>query len=431
MVHEPPMCSCGGGRMYRFMAKTERNYGKYFYCCLEGKQHPGSFVWNNHTTCSRESESTTNSSIHATRGSNYSSTSYVERNTIMDRSSLLLVACPFVFVDEHFQFIQEGFSNKWRTAAEEKFCTILLHFIQSEGMNSEAGLDMAFEKIYHTCLADIDANLTFKECYVTFMVLKDRYQCVNGVFDIHAKTVYLDEDDREEAYEFWPLAHHYCNNPEPLWENLKIISNPTALLISWRRPSESSANYGKYFYRCPEGKQHQGVLFGDNHTTCSRESGQTFSNAESTANSSRHTSRGSNYSSTSHVERNNIMDRSSLLLVAFPFCTQRMNISNIYEKGFSNKWRTAAKEKFCTILLYFIQSEGMNSEANVDMAFEKIYHTCLAEIDPNLTCKECYVTFMFWPLAHHYCNNPEPLWETLKIISNPYGFTHILAKTSR
>ncbi|GER51768.1 activin receptor type-2A [Striga asiatica] len=51
-----------------------------------------------------------------------------------------------------------------------------------------------------------------------------------GVFDIHAKTVYLDEDDREEAFEFWPLANHYCsNNPEPLWETLKIIFEPLGL----------------------------------------------------------------------------------------------------------------------------------------------------------------------------------------------------------
>ncbi|GER54206.1 5-methyltetrahydropteroyltriglutamate--homocysteine methyltransferase [Striga asiatica] len=138
--------------------------------------------------------------------------------------------------DEHFQFIREGFSNKWRTATEEKFCTNLLHFIQSEGMKSDADVDMAFEKIYHTCLAEIDPNLTFKECYVTFMVLKDGYwtfkfflECVNGVFDIHAKTVYLDEDDGEEAFEFWPLAHHYCNNPKPLWETWKIIFEPLRL----------------------------------------------------------------------------------------------------------------------------------------------------------------------------------------------------------
>ncbi|GER39400.1 possible periplasmic iron (Fe) transportlipoprotein [Striga asiatica] len=65
------------------------------------------------------------------------------------------------------------------------------------------------------------------------MVLKDKYrtfkfliECVDIVFDIHAKTIYLDEDDREEAFEFWPLAHHYCNNPEPLWETLKIIFEP-------------------------------------------------------------------------------------------------------------------------------------------------------------------------------------------------------------
>ncbi|GER36079.1 B3 domain-containing protein [Striga asiatica] len=51
-----------------------------------------------------------------------------------------------------------------------------------------------------------------------------------GVFDIHAKTVFIDEDDREEALELWPLADHYCsNNPEPLWETLKIIFEPLRL----------------------------------------------------------------------------------------------------------------------------------------------------------------------------------------------------------
>ncbi|GER28481.1 B3 domain-containing protein [Striga asiatica] len=51
-----------------------------------------------------------------------------------------------------------------------------------------------------------------------------------GVFEIHAKTVYLDEDDREEALEFWPLVDHYCsNNPDPLWETLKIIFEPLGL----------------------------------------------------------------------------------------------------------------------------------------------------------------------------------------------------------
>ncbi|GER56170.1 B3 domain-containing protein [Striga asiatica] len=53
---------------------------------------------------------------------------------------------------------------------------------------------------------------------------------VERVFDIHAKTVYLHEDDREEALEVWALAEHYCsNNPEPLWETLKIIFEPLGL----------------------------------------------------------------------------------------------------------------------------------------------------------------------------------------------------------
>ncbi|GER36296.1 sex-determining region Y protein [Striga asiatica] len=87
--------------------------------------------------------------------------------------------------EEHFRYIREGFLNKWLPAAEESFCSILLHS----------------QKDYPL-----------------------------GVFNIHAKTVYLDEDDHEEASEFWPLANHYCsNNPEPLWETLKIIFEPLVL----------------------------------------------------------------------------------------------------------------------------------------------------------------------------------------------------------
>ncbi|GER54211.1 26S proteasome non-ATPase regulatory subunit 6 homolog [Striga asiatica] len=96
---------------------------------------------------------------------------------------------------------------------------------------------MAFDRIHRSCLGEIGHNLTLAECYTTFMVLKERYRTFKyfidyplGVFNIHAKTVYLDEDDREEAFEFWPLANHYCsNNPEPLWETLKIIFEPLGL----------------------------------------------------------------------------------------------------------------------------------------------------------------------------------------------------------
>ncbi|GER48811.1 zinc finger BED domain-containing protein 5 [Striga asiatica] len=31
--------------MKRFMAHTEKNYGKYFYRCPLGQQHPRSFIW--------------------------------------------------------------------------------------------------------------------------------------------------------------------------------------------------------------------------------------------------------------------------------------------------------------------------------------------------------------------------------------------------
>ncbi|GER51886.1 hypothetical protein STAS_29307 [Striga asiatica] len=139
--------------------------------------------------------------------------------------------------DEHFRYIREGFSNKWNPLVEETFCTILLHYIQSEGLNMEFDVYMAFDRIYQTCLAEIGQNLTLQECYTTFMVLKERYRTFKyfmkhplGVFDIHAKTIYLEEDDREEALEIWPLAEHYCSrNPEPLWETLKIIFEPLRL----------------------------------------------------------------------------------------------------------------------------------------------------------------------------------------------------------
>ncbi|GER32225.1 AP2/B3-like transcriptional factor family protein [Striga asiatica] len=98
------------------------------------------------------------------------------------------------------QSTAEGFSNKWLPPVEESFCSILLHYIQSEGLNSEFDILMAFDRIYRS------------------------------VFDIHAKTVYLHEDDREEALEVWALANHYCsNNPEPLWETLKIIFEPLGI----------------------------------------------------------------------------------------------------------------------------------------------------------------------------------------------------------
>ncbi|GER44734.1 leucine carboxyl methyltransferase 1 [Striga asiatica] len=94
----------------------------------------------------------------------------------------------------------------------------------------------------------------------------------------------------------------------------------------------------------------------------------------------------------------------------------------------------------------------MTKESDILDAFENIHQACLTEIDPNLTLKECVVTFMVlkeryrtfkylidtpnavfdvndkyvhldgyqreiaiehWPLGEHYFNNPEPMWDTL------------------
>lgn len=42
---EHPQCSCGGGPMNIFMARTVTNYNRYFYRCPLGREHPGSFIW--------------------------------------------------------------------------------------------------------------------------------------------------------------------------------------------------------------------------------------------------------------------------------------------------------------------------------------------------------------------------------------------------
>ncbi|GER34003.1 polyketide synthase family protein [Striga asiatica] len=57
----------------------------------------------------------------------------------------------------------------------------------------------------------------------------------------------------------------------------------------------------------------------------------------------------------------------------------------------------------------------MTKESNILDAFENIHQACLTEIDPNLTLKECVVTFMVLKesTGEHYFNNPEPMWDTL------------------
>ncbi|GER36329.1 uronate isomerase [Striga asiatica] len=108
--------------------------------------------------------------------------------------------------------------------AEESFCSILLHYIQSEGLNSEFDIYMAFDRIYRSCLGEIGHKFDFGR------MLYHIHDYPLGVFDIHAKTIYLDEDIREEALEIWALEDHYCsNNIEPLWETLKIIFEPLGL----------------------------------------------------------------------------------------------------------------------------------------------------------------------------------------------------------
>lgn len=42
---EHPQCSCDGGPMNIFMARTTSNYGHYFYRCPLRREHPGSFIW--------------------------------------------------------------------------------------------------------------------------------------------------------------------------------------------------------------------------------------------------------------------------------------------------------------------------------------------------------------------------------------------------
>ncbi|KAK6151518.1 hypothetical protein DH2020_014153 [Rehmannia glutinosa] len=42
---EHPICQCGAGRMKLRIAKTAANYGRYFYTCPVGSQHPRCFMW--------------------------------------------------------------------------------------------------------------------------------------------------------------------------------------------------------------------------------------------------------------------------------------------------------------------------------------------------------------------------------------------------
>ncbi|XP_062150133.1 ATP-dependent DNA helicase homolog RECG, chloroplastic-like isoform X2 [Alnus glutinosa] len=44
-VAEPPLCTCGAGRMVLFMARTEKNYGRWFYRCPLWEDHRLSFLW--------------------------------------------------------------------------------------------------------------------------------------------------------------------------------------------------------------------------------------------------------------------------------------------------------------------------------------------------------------------------------------------------
>ncbi|GER37139.1 B3 domain-containing protein, partial [Striga asiatica] len=210
----------------RFESKRCRRGRKW----IGGLKHEGSFLWDDdsnwyfssrgsaQTYCNTQSNA--EGSSHTTRGSNFSTTSHAPTNN--DSQSVFIIATADI-VRKHFHYIREGFSNKWLPAAEDSFCSILLHYIQSEGLNYEFDIYMAFDRIHRSCLGEIGHNLTLAECYTTFMVLKERYRTFKyfldyplGVFDIHAKTVCLDEDDREEAFEL-------------LWETLKIIFEPLDL----------------------------------------------------------------------------------------------------------------------------------------------------------------------------------------------------------
>ncbi|GER29341.1 proline-tRNA ligase [Striga asiatica] len=98
---------------------------------------------------------------------------------------------------EHFQFVQEGVANKWNSSAKELF-----RFVQIKGMTKESDILDAFENIHQACLSEIDPNLTFKECYVTFMVIKERY-----LFTVNEKYLHVDGYTLEIAI-------------EPMWDTL-------------------------------------------------------------------------------------------------------------------------------------------------------------------------------------------------------------------
>ncbi|GER26936.1 zinc knuckle family protein [Striga asiatica] len=42
---EAPFCYCGQGRMILLMAKTEKNYEKYFFRCPARQEHHRCFIW--------------------------------------------------------------------------------------------------------------------------------------------------------------------------------------------------------------------------------------------------------------------------------------------------------------------------------------------------------------------------------------------------
>ncbi|GER55485.1 alginate lyase [Striga asiatica] len=113
-------------------------------------------------------------------------------------------------------------------------------------------------------------------------------------------------------------------------------------------------------FECPTGIQHPESFVWENESNfsfSSRESAQTYCNTQSNAQSSRHTTRGSNYASTSHAPTNN--DTPSPPEIACPFCVcgvfmKQMNISAIYEKAFQTNGFHQLRNLF--VPLFYITS---------------------------------------------------------------------------
>ncbi|GER39283.1 ribonuclease H-like superfamily protein [Striga asiatica] len=112
--------------------------------------------------------------------------------------------------------------NFWRSYVLTDPSDTFRAILEFEGMTYELQIVQGHGKV-------LMQNLDAEEFVEATKMVEGSTLCFTLVpyYSVRFETVYLDEDDREEALEFWPLAdHYYSNNPEPLWETLKIIFEP-------------------------------------------------------------------------------------------------------------------------------------------------------------------------------------------------------------